>query len=105
MCVDGSVLGEGEWKSAPSFYPITRPSQGVPMSPYLFLLCGEGLTALLNNYSTSYIDRGMMVCNSAPWITHVLFADDSLIFMNASVASVERLNAIIDIYNGASGLT
>jgi hypothetical protein len=26
MCVDGSVLGEGECKSDPSFYPITRPS-------------------------------------------------------------------------------
>jgi hypothetical protein len=73
------------------------------MSPYLFLLCGEGLSALLNHYNNGYIDRGMRVCNRSPWITHLLFADDSLIFINACGASAARLNGILTIYNQASG--
>jgi hypothetical protein len=77
--------------------------QGYPMSPYLFLLCGEGLSALLNFYNNGYIDMGMRVCNRAPWITHLLFDDDSLIFINANVASATRLNEILNIFNQASG--
>jgi hypothetical protein len=85
------------------FNPSRGLRQGDPMSPYLFLLCGEGLSALLNFYNNGYIDRGMRVSNRAPWITHLLFADDSLIFISANVASATRLNEILNIYNQASG--
>jgi hypothetical protein len=85
------------------FVPSRGIRQGDPISPYLFLLCGEGLTALLNHYNHGYVDRGMRVCNRSPWITHLLFADDSLILINASVASASRLNAILEIYNAGSG--
>jgi hypothetical protein len=71
------------------------------MSPYLFLLCGEGLSDLLNFYNQVYIDRWMRVCNRAPWITHLLFATDSLIFINACETSASRLNEIMHIYNQA----
>jgi hypothetical protein len=73
------------------------------MSSYLFLLCDEGLSALLKFYNNGYVDRGMRVCNRSPWITHLLFADHSLIFINANAQSSARLNDILSIFNRASG--
>jgi hypothetical protein len=41
------------------------------------LMCVEGLSAMLNNFTMGYVDRGYQVCRRAPWITHSLFAGDS----------------------------
>jgi hypothetical protein len=85
------------------FTPSRGIRQGDPMSPYLFLACAEGLTALIHHYNSGFIDRGVRVCKRSPWISHLLFADDSLIFINAYGASAARLNEILDIYHLASG--
>ena len=53
----------------PRFAPSRGLRQGDPISPYHFLMCGEGLSALLNNFTMGYVDRGVRVCNRAPWIT------------------------------------
>jgi hypothetical protein len=66
-----------------SFKPSRGLRQGDPISPYLFLLCGEGLSSLLKFYDGGWIDRGIRVCPSAPWISHLLFADDCLVFLRA----------------------
>lgn len=76
--VDGELL--------PQFTPTRGLRQGDPVSPYLFLLCSEGFSMLLNHFQLGPVDRGILVCYRAPWITHLLFADDSLIFINATVA-------------------
>jgi hypothetical protein len=86
-----------------AFHPTRGIRQGDPLSPYLFLLCSEGLTALLHHFDMGFVDRGVRVCNRSPWISHLLFGDDSLIFINANGASALRLNEILQIYNEASG--
>jgi hypothetical protein len=43
------------------------------------------------------------VSAKSPWINHLLFADDSLIFMSSSTQSAERLNEILRIYSHCSG--
>lgn len=87
----------------PFFYPSKGLRQGDPMSPYLFLICAQGLTSLLNNYGGAYIDRGIRVSIRLPWVNHLLFADDSLIFLKAKIHSTARLNNILRIYTGCSG--
>jgi hypothetical protein len=87
----------------PQFTPSRGLRQEDPMSPYLFLLCSEGLSILLNHFQWGPINKGIRVCHRAPWITHLLFADDSLIFINATVGSAQRLNEILRIYNAVSG--
>jgi hypothetical protein len=87
----------------PQFSPSRGLRQGDPISPYLFLMCAEGLSALLNYFSMGFVDRGVRVCNRSPWITHLLFADDSLIFIEASARGAARLNVILHMYNEASG--
>jgi hypothetical protein len=68
----------------PMFIPSRRLRQGDPMSPFLFLLCGEGFTTLMNLFGGNYVDRGIRVSPRSPWINHLLFVDYSLIFMKAS---------------------
>uniref|UniRef100_A0A8R7TRA7 Reverse transcriptase domain-containing protein n=1 Tax=Triticum urartu TaxID=4572 RepID=A0A8R7TRA7_TRIUA len=87
----------------PFFTPSRGLRQGDPASPFLFLLCAEGLSSLLKYYNVGYIDRGIRVSYRSPWVTHLLFADDSLIFISANTQSAERLNEILRIYGEASG--
>ena len=49
------------------------------------------------------MDRGIRVSYRSPWINHLLFADDSLIFMQAKGLSCQRLNEILQIYGECSG--
>jgi hypothetical protein len=49
------------------------------------------------------IDRGIPVSVRLPWVNHLLFADDSLIFLGAQLASADRLNEILRIYAECSG--
>lgn len=57
-----------------------RLRQGDPLSPYLFLLCVEGFIALLSRAKEEERLHGVSICRRAPRITHLLFADDSLLF-------------------------
>ena len=87
----------------PYFTPSRGFRQGDPVSPFLFLICAEGLTSLLNHYGSPHIDKGIRVSFRAPWVNLLLFADDSLIFISATQESADRLNAILLIYATCSG--
>ena len=79
----------------PFFSPSRGLRQGDPMSPYLFLLCAEGFSCLLKYYGGGYIDRGVRVSYKPPWVNHLLFADDSLIFIATKNESASHLNVIL----------
>ena len=87
----------------PYFTPTRGFRQGDPVSPYLFLMCAEGFSSLLKYYNGGTFDRSLRVSYRSPWVTHLLFADDSLIFINASNPSALRLYEILKIYGDASG--
>ena len=87
----------------PFFEPSRGLRQGDPMSPFLFLMCGEGFTSLLNRFGGDYVDKGIRVSPRSPWINHLLFADDSLILISANGRSVQHLNQILQIYAAGSG--
>jgi hypothetical protein len=84
---------------SPSFRPTRGIRQGDPMSPYLFLLCSEGLTSMLKARGPQYISKGVRVSRHAPWISHLLFADDCLIFTQASKRGADRIAEILELYN------
>jgi hypothetical protein len=46
---------------------------------------------------------GVKVCRDAPAVSHLLFADDSLILMRADVENAESLRKVLEDYCAASG--
>ena len=85
------------------FNPSRGIRQGDPISPYLFLLCAEGFSCLLKSIGPVHLSRGIRVGVHAPWISHLLFADDCIIFSEASQRGADRLQDILDVYSRGSG--
>lgn len=54
--------------------------QGDPLSPYLFILCVEGLSNVIDVASTKGVIHGCNISPSAPTISHLLCVDDSFLF-------------------------
>jgi hypothetical protein len=85
------------------FLPTGGIRQGDPLSPYLFLLCAEGLSCMLKYAGPNYLAKGIRVGIHAPWVSHLLFADDCLLFTQASANGARRLMEILQAYQTSSG--
>ncbi|GAU30519.1 hypothetical protein TSUD_65290 [Trifolium subterraneum] len=77
--------------------------QGDPLSPYLFILVTECLTALIHQAVGRGDLHGVRICRGAPEVSHLLFADDCFLFCRANVAEVNELMRILHTYETASG--
>lgn len=58
--------------------------QGDPLFPYLFLLCAECLSSLITNAEMDGRISGVPVAVNGFRLSHLFFADDSLIFFRAN---------------------
>lgn len=83
--------------------PTRGLRQGDPLSPYLFLLCAEGFSALLDHKVSHGLLTGVKICSNAPSIHHLLFADDSLLFGKATLAECLHIKSVLLDYELASG--
>lgn len=86
-----------------SFVPSRGLRQGDPLSPYLFLFCVEGFSALLKKAQQEKEICGVSFGNTRPHVTHLLFADDSIVFLEGSQSNLESLRNILQVYEEASG--
>ncbi|KAL0367264.1 UNVERIFIED_CONTAM: putative mitochondrial protein [Sesamum radiatum] len=77
--------------------------QGDPLSPYLFILCSEALSCLFREAEASNKFKGVAVARGAPLVSHLLFADDSLIFSEATKEAFRCIKEILSKYEKASG--
>jgi hypothetical protein len=69
----------------------------------LFLFIADGLSALLQSEISMGGISPIKVCRRAPGISHLLFADDTLLFFKADVGQVDRVKHVIDTYAAAIG--
>jgi hypothetical protein len=95
VIINGSPVGE------------IRPSRGIrqgdPISPYLFIISAEALSALIMRAERSGAISGVPSSPSGPKISHLFFADDSILFCKSNVVEWRRLMKILGIYENASG--
>ncbi|KAL5838662.1 hypothetical protein ACOSQ3_015831 [Xanthoceras sorbifolium] len=90
-------------KSVGEVSPQRGLRQGCPLSPYLFLLCAEALSTLIKGNESNGQSLGMRCCRGSPLVSHLFFADDSIVFCRASVQNCEKLKQILNVYEKASG--
>ena len=83
--------------------PTRGIRQGDPLSPYLFLLCAEGLSSLIKKAVDDGVMEGLVLCQGGPRLSHLFFADDSLSFCKASIAECNFLQRILTVYEEAFG--
>lgn len=86
-----------------TIWPQRGLRQGDPLSPYLFIICAEAFSALMENAGRRGQLEGVRICPGAPRVSHLFFADDSLIFIKASVSGAAHLQQILSLYENASG--
>ena len=77
--------------------------QGDPSSPYLFLLCAEGLSALIKKLLDAREMEGITVCRGGPHLSHLFFVDDSIIFCKTTIGECNSLQRILGVYKRALG--
>ena len=84
-----------------------RPTRGIrqgdPLSPYLFLICFEVLNCQLQQEAKSKAIRSFSLCKNGPKITHLFFADDTLLFFRATMSDLDVIQHILSLYEQASG--
>ena len=99
MCVSTvaySVLINGMPKG--SITPTRGLRQGDPISPYLFLLCEMGLSTLLRKREMEGLLHGVAVKRGAPTITHLFFANDSIIFSRVTREECDQVADVLSVY-------
>ncbi|KAL0406440.1 UNVERIFIED_CONTAM: putative mitochondrial protein [Sesamum latifolium] len=81
-----------------SLSPTRGLRQGDPLSPYLFLLCTEAFNALIHNAERQGHIKGISICKQALSISHLLFADDTQIYCQATPQSILCICEVLDTY-------
>ncbi|WMV55749.1 hypothetical protein MTR67_049134 [Solanum verrucosum] len=100
-----SILING---SPEGFFPSDRGlRQGDPLSPFLFIIVMEGLNNMLKTAHTKGWIRGFNVANEGNLrleVTHLQYADDTLIFFDAEESQLKILRVILILFEATSGL-
>ncbi|KAA3462890.1 reverse transcriptase [Gossypium australe] len=77
--------------------------QGDPLSPFVFLFCSEGLSALMRLAQQNGLVKGAKASRHGPEISHLLFADDCILFGEATERGARILKEILQEYAHCSG--
>ncbi|KAK2370269.1 hypothetical protein QL285_083333 [Trifolium repens] len=99
--VNFSILING--RPSQNFYPKRGLRQGDPLSPYLFIICANVFSGLITQAQQGKRIHGIKIAHGAPEVSHLLFADDSLLFCRANNQEATEVKNIIMNYQEASG--
>lgn len=91
----GQVFGEVK--------PQRGIRQGDPISPYLYILCAEGLSAIIRRNEEVGLLHGCKIARGAPTVSHLLFADDCYFFFKATKEEAMTMKSVLERYENVSG--
>uniref|UniRef100_A0A803QJ14 Reverse transcriptase domain-containing protein n=1 Tax=Cannabis sativa TaxID=3483 RepID=A0A803QJ14_CANSA len=77
--------------------------QGDMLSPFLFLFCAEAFSNLIQHAEDTRTIRDITFGIRGLTVSHVFFADDSLIFFEAIEAECRYFKELLEKYSKASG--
>lgn len=77
------------------FHPNRGLRQGNPLSPFLFLICNDGVSALMRLAINGGLSRGAKASRSDPQVSHLFFADDCILFEETNAREAHSLKAIL----------
>lgn len=103
-CVTGpamNLLWNGEKTEA--FKPERGLRQGDPLSPYLFVLCMERLCHLIDKSIELKEWKPISLSRGGPKLSHICFADDLILFAEASIAHIKVIRQVLEKFCLASG--
>ncbi|XP_057803589.1 uncharacterized protein LOC131018917 [Salvia miltiorrhiza] len=82
--------------------PTRGLRQGDPLSSFLFVICAQGFSSLFRFFEMRGEIHDVPMIPKQPSITHLFFADDSLIFFKADVEEAVVVKEITQRYESAS---
>ncbi|XP_021609077.1 uncharacterized protein LOC110612607 [Manihot esculenta] len=77
--------------------------QGDPPSPYLFILCVEGLSYMIRAQVATNALHSCIIATDVPQITHLFLADDNLLFFKVEISEAQIVQEVLDFYARMSG--
>ena len=95
VIINGTVNG--------CIHPTRGLRQGDPLSPYLFILCADGFSSLIKDVARNQVLSGISICRGFPMVSHLFFANDSLLFCKATNHECQKLVEILELYEAVSG--
>lgn len=82
--------------------PTRGLRQGDLLSTYIFVLCTQGLSAILDYNNNRKGLKGIQIASGSPMVTHLFFVDDSLIFFKATKDNMDLVKASLNSYEKVS---
>lgn len=73
--------------------------QGDPLSPFLFVIGMEILSRLLDKAQSLSLVKGFCLSRAGPPTTYLLYADDLLIFGEASIKEAKNIDFCLSLFS------
>jgi hypothetical protein len=86
-----------------AFSPTRGLRQGDSLFPFLFLFVTDGLSTLLQKEVEDGGISPLKVCCNAHGISHLLFADDTMMFFRANETQASRVKQVINEFELGTG--
>lgn len=77
--------------------------QGCPLSQYLFIIRQQGLSSILSKMNSQKMCKGIAISRDGLQISHLMFADDCILFMEATSEYAQVFSQTLYVYTLLSG--